>query len=409
MAKTIYLLSDQIVHWNIIPAENRKIIFKELWGVASTKRLLEFLVSYFGSTIEGFNLSLRDDSPPIGPFENIDPSHSSINHAMTTWKQFPEGKGKAWRIQEIVHVGPSGSTSVTTFDPDKINDSDLVIIQDWGMNVCNCEATNLSKHLQEKWVVYRSFSPLFEGNLWHEFQKGLGERKILLLRLDYIRQLNTSISKGLSWEQTIQDLINEIYIKRTISLHPLRIAEYVILSLGCMGTVLLHNFPEKTGKAPDIQLYFDGMGIEGYFEKVHPGYLPGDLDLLVCLLAKEILYPSRDNLINLDRAIHAHLLGRRAVIMAGAKVPEGSLNLEVLTSEFNKVYGSISNPEFVPVTIDYSLIQTIVKPERAKTRSETMLVIFRTDQMGSLFPGSPNSTTWSYESSPGLEYPDREI
>ena len=370
MAKTIYLLSDQIVHWNIIPAENRKIIFKELWGVASTKRLLEFLVSYFGSTIEGFNLSLRDDSPPIGPFENIDPSDSSINHAMTTWKQFPEGKGKAWRIQEIVHVGPSGSSFVTTLDPDKINDSDLVVIQDWGMNVCNCEATNLSKHLQEKWVVYRSFSPLFEGNLWHEFQKGLGERKILLLRLDYIRQLNTSISKGLSWEQTIQDLINEIYIKRTISLHPLRIAEYVILSLGCMGTVLLHNFPEMIGKAPDIQLYFDGMGIEGYFEKVHPGYLPGDLDLLAWLVAKEILYPSLDNLINLDRAIRAHLLGRRAVIMAGAKVPEGSLNLEVLTSEFNKVYGSISNPEFVPVTIDYSLIQTIVEPERAKTRSE---------------------------------------
>ena len=323
MVKTIYLLSDQVIHWNILPEANRKIIFKELWGVASTAKLMDFLTDYFGKTIDGLNFSLRDGSPAIRQFENIDPSDSSIKHAMTTWKQFPEGKGKAWRIQEIVHVGQPDSPSVTSLNLEKINDSDLVIIQDWGISIRNYEAPNLSNHLQDKWVIYRSSSPIFEGNLWHEFQKGLGEHKILLLRVDDIRQLNTSISKGLSWEQTIQDLLNEIYIKRAISLHPVRMAEYVILSFGCMGTVLLHNFPMKIGKDPDIQLYFDAMGTEGFFEKSHPGYLPGDLDLLACLLAKEILYPSIDNVTNLDRAIRTHLLGRRAVIMAGAKIPEG--------------------------------------------------------------------------------------
>jgi hypothetical protein len=371
MEKSIYLLNDQVVHWNIVPTANRKIIFKELWGIASTQRLLDFLNVYFGQTIDGFGLSLWDDSPFVGPLEKIDPSDPAINHAMITWKQFPEGKGKAWRIQEIVHVGQSGSTSVTALDADKIINSDLVVIQDWGMNIRHFEAPNLSKQLQDKWVIYRSFPPLFEGNLWHEFQKGLGERKILVLRVDDIRQLNTSISKGLSWEQTIQDILNEIYIKRAISLHTLRTAEYVILSLGGMGTVLIHNYPEQTGKNPEIQLYFDAMGAEGHFEKAHPGYLPGDLDLLIWLLAKEILYPSIDHALNLDRAIRAHLLGRRAVLIAGAKIPEGSLNLEVLPSELIKVYGSKPSPEFVPVTIDYSLIQTVIEAKRAKTPSET--------------------------------------
>jgi hypothetical protein len=371
MEKNIYFLNDQIVHWNIVPKANRKIIFKELWGVASTKRLLDFLVAYFGQIIEGFNLSLKDDSPPIGPLENIDPSDSSVNHAMTIWRQFPEGKGKAWRIQEIVHVGQSDPNSVTSLDFQKINDSDLAIIQDWGMNIRHFEALNLSKHLRDKWVIYRSFPPLFEGNLWHEFQKGLGDRKILILRADDIRQLNTSISKGLSWEQTIQDILNEVYIKRTISLHPLRTAEYVILSFGCMGTVLFHNHAEKVGKNPDIQLYFDAMGIEGHFEKAHPGYLPGDLDLLAWLLAREVLYPSIDNTVNIDRAIRAHLVARRAVMIAGAKIPEGSLNLEVLPSELDKVYGSKPSHEFIPVTIDYSLIQTVVEAKRAKIASMT--------------------------------------
>ncbi|MFZ2096978.1 MAG: hypothetical protein WAV05_10105, partial [Anaerolineales bacterium] len=371
MAKAIYLFSDQIIHWNIVPAANRKNIFMEVWGATSTKKLLDFLVSYFGSSIEGFNICISEDSPPIGRLKNIDPSDSSVNHVLTTWKQYPEGKGKVWRIQEIVHVGHSRPNSASFLSIDKFDTSDLIIIQDWGMDIRQFEVPNLSEHLADKWVIFRSFSPLFEGNLWHEFQKELGERKILILRADDIRQLNTSISKGLSWEQTVQDIINEIYIKRAISLHPLRTAEYVVLSFGSMGTLLLHNHPEKTGKYPEIRLFFDAMGIEGSFEKAHPGYLPGDLDLLECLLAREILNPSIDNSVNLDRALRAHLLGRRAVMTAGAKIPEESLNLEVFPSELNKVYGSKPSQEFIPVTIDYSFIQTIIEAKRAKTISET--------------------------------------
>ena len=145
----------------------------------------------------------------------------------------------------------------------------------------------------------------------------------------------------------------------------------MILSFGCMGTVLFHNQSEKAGKNPDIQLYFDAMGIEGHFEKAHPGYLPGDLDLLAWILAKEVLYPSIDNTVNLDRAIRAHLVARRAVLIAGAKIPEGSLNLEALPSELDKVYGSKPSSEFIPVTIDYSLIQTVVEAKRAKIASMT--------------------------------------
>ena len=137
----------------------------------------------------------------------------------------------------------------------------------------------------------------------------------------------------------------------------------------------------RSERHPDIQLFFDAMGIEGHFEKAHPGYLPGDLDLLAWLLTKEILYPSVDT-VNLDRAIRADLLVRRAVLIAGAKISEGSLNLEALPSELDKVYGSKPSAEFTPVTIDYSLIQTVVEAKRAKDCTYDQLVILRLDQMG---------------------------
>jgi hypothetical protein len=342
-----------------------------MWGGASARKLLDFLSAYFETTGQGFQLTLSDDTSHIGPLENIDPSDPSINHALTTWKQYSEGKGKAWRIQEIVHVGQAGQTQVPIIDDEKITTSDLVIIQDWGMNTRNFDLPNLPKQLQNRWVIYRLFSPLFSGNLWHEFQKCLSAHKVLLLRVDDIRQLNTSISKGLSWEQTVQDIINEIYIKRAIALHPLRIAEYVILSFGCTGTLFLHNYAEKTEKSPEILMYFDAMGIEGYFEKAHPGYLPGNFDLLAWLLAREILNPAVDNTVNLDRAIRAHLLGRRAMIVSGAKFSDGSVNFEALPGEFNKVYGLKPTQEFAPVPIDFVQIQTIINAKPISTTSKT--------------------------------------
>ena len=64
MEKNIYFLNDQIVHWNIVPKANREIIFKELWGVASTKRLLDFLEPISGGPFDGvYNLSLKDVAP----------------------------------------------------------------------------------------------------------------------------------------------------------------------------------------------------------------------------------------------------------------------------------------------------------------------------------------------------------
>ena len=62
-------------------------------------------------------------------------------------------------------------------DFQKINDFRPGFIQDWGMNIRHLENPDLLKGLRDQWVIYRVYPPCIEGNLWHDFQKGLGRRK----------------------------------------------------------------------------------------------------------------------------------------------------------------------------------------------------------------------------------------
>ncbi|MDO9088096.1 MAG: hypothetical protein Q7U53_17955 [Anaerolineaceae bacterium] len=356
--KNIFLLSDNAIHWNIVPAAIGKNVFKELWGETSTRKFLEIVKNYFSESNPVIDWTVVDAGIQEDYIEKITPVDNSVNHAFATWKQYNDGKNKPWRVQEIVHVGQSYHPELGDSIINKIVEADLVIFQDWGMDIRNLKIPNLSAVLTDKWILYRSFSPLFEGNLWEEFQKSAGNKSIIVIRADDLRKLNTSISKGLSWEQTIQDIINEIYFKRNINLHPLRSIEYIIISFGSTGSLLIHNPVNNNNQKLEIKLFFDSMGNEGYWERAHPGYLPGDLELLISLISKEILFPYNGIDIDFDQAIRAHLLARRAMSLEGANVSEGSLPLKIIPIEICKIYGSKKTHEFSPVSLEYSLFES---------------------------------------------------
>jgi hypothetical protein len=359
MPKTVYILSDQVVHWNFVPATNQKNIFMEIWGNESTKAIFAFLKSYFKQIKDVVDWSLVDvDSPSIDTVR-ITPCDNSLNHAFATWQQYNEGKNKAWRIQELVHSGQALRPEFHWQAPEELDKADLFIFQDWGLDIRNRQYPGLMDLLKDKWVIFRTYAPLFEGEMWQEFRKEMGSQNILIFRADDLRKLNTSISKGLSWEQTLQDIINEIYFKQNISLYPLRSIEYIIISFGCSGTLLIHNPKVNDAIDPEFRFFFDAMMIEGYWEKAHSGYLPGDLELLIALLSKEILFPDIGDDIQIDRAIRAHLLTRRALLTHGGNIAGNSLALDVLPGEFNKIYRSKPTHEFKPVFLDYNLFKSL--------------------------------------------------
>lgn len=357
MDKKIFLVSDQVIHWNIIPATRQKKVLKETWGSASTIKILDCLQAYFiqrgknnHCLIDTVDQGVDLESTPV-------PGDGAHNHAFATWKQYSDGQARPWRIQEMVQAGKAQQPAWDPSYANRMKPADLIIFQDWGLNIRHWDLGQVADSLQDHWVIYRTYPPVFEGALWQAYTRCLGAKHILLLRADDIRQLNTSISKGLSWEATIQDIMKEIYLKPNILLHPLRTAEYVFISFGCMGTLMLHNPMNREGKDPQIQFYFDAMGEEGAWERSHPGYLPGDLELLAGLLAGEVLFPVDGTDPHLSRAIRAHLLVRRAMISSGASTTGGTLTLDCLPAELDKVYGEKQISVFKPVCLDYSIFQ----------------------------------------------------
>lgn len=359
MKKQIFILSDQAIHWNIVPGSNRKNVFMEEWGNRSISKFMDLLESYFNNKSEPIDWKLLHSGLEIQASENLNPANAAFNHVFATWNAFSEGREIAWRIREIEHVGQASEVVATPPRLEDLAQADLLIIQDWGMKIHDKTLPDEGDPNANRWMIYRPYPPVFQGNLWRSVSPSLGEKSVLVLRASDLRKLDVSISKGLSWEQTLQDLITEIYCERNLSLHPLRTATYVVLSFGYTGTLLIYNPVNQKGTQPEIQFFFDSMAVEGDWEIAHQGYQPGSIELLLALLAKEILYPQNSVKVDLSSAVRAHLLGSRALHLAGANISEGSLSLDVLPAELDKVYGQNPTRAFTPVPLDFQLFDCI--------------------------------------------------
>jgi hypothetical protein len=247
MAKKIFLLSDQVIHWNIVPGAKRKNVYMEEWGNKSISRFMDLLGSYFNQKSELIDWTLRHSGLEIQTFENLNPANAAFNHVFATWNAFPEGREKAWRIGEIEHVGQASEVTATPPKHEDLAEADLLLIQDWGMKIRDLALPDEGDPRANRWIIYRPYPPVFKGNLWRSVSPNLGEKSVLVLSASDLRGLDVSISKGLSWEQTLQDLITEIYCERNLSLHPLRTTAYVVISFGNTGTLLIHNSVNQDG------------------------------------------------------------------------------------------------------------------------------------------------------------------
>ena len=131
MGKNVFLLSDQVIHWNIVPGANRKNVYMEVWGNQSITRFVNLLETYFNGKDMPLDWSLLDNGMGIRETENLNPANTPYNHVFATWNQFSEGKEKVWRIEEIAHVGQASDVEPVSPLFDDLDQADLLIVQDW--------------------------------------------------------------------------------------------------------------------------------------------------------------------------------------------------------------------------------------------------------------------------------------
>ena len=142
----------------------------------------------------------------------------------------------------------------------------------------------------ESLVVYKLHRPLPEPksgdnsknipdqatcSLWSEVTRQFPDRRIVVISVDDLRNMDASISRGLSWERTALDLVWQLL--NTDRLTELRDCPHLIVRFGLNGAVYWQRTSptEKQGAQYRAWLVYDPSAIEGTAEHEHEGEMVG--------------------------------------------------------------------------------------------------------------------------------------
>lgn len=112
-------------------------------------------------------------------------------------------------------------------------------------------------------------------SLWSEVTRQFPERRIVVVSVNDLRDVDASISRGLSWERTALDLVWQLL--NTDSLRELRDCPHLIVRFGLNGAVYWQRtLPSEKQRAQyRAWLVYDPSGIEGTGEHEYDGEMVG--------------------------------------------------------------------------------------------------------------------------------------
>jgi len=113
-----------------------------------------------------------------------------------------------------------------------------------------------------KWILLKMASPLAAGDLWQSLKAQWREKLIVLVAARDLRKENIVLAQGLSWEQTVEDLLRQL--DNHPALRDLAGARHIVITLRGDGALWLDN-PGNCEKRR-AHLVFDPALGEGEWE-----------------------------------------------------------------------------------------------------------------------------------------------
>lgn len=168
--------------------------------------------------------------------------------------------------------------------------------------------TSKSEVPELQWIILKMSRPLGRGDLWRELADRWRSRLIVLVSADNLRREDVRVSRGLSWESTVDDLVEEIHSNPAISV--LKSCRHLVITLRGDAALWLDR-PGNKGHGP-CRLVFDRERGEGEWEDNHQdGGAFGFLSAVTASIAWNLREAKSNGTVDLVHSLKAGLSATR--------------------------------------------------------------------------------------------------
>jgi hypothetical protein len=241
-----------------------------------------------------------------------------------------------WRAVEpplgYGHPGPMLTTAVEKDESRKVRiaalgkrkyfetQPEILVIDDAGLDFRHCDSqarwpfkNSLSADLCPAWIVLKLSGSVGDGDLWAEILSHCRDNLILIVSGDQLRRDNVRLSRGLSWEATMENLLAEL--DANPALRPLLQARHLIITFRSDGAFWLNNSPDGSRSA---LLVFDAANAEGdWADDQGKGTVFGFLSCFTAAIVHELCLSHGQPLPDFEAALCAGLGASRELLRVG--------------------------------------------------------------------------------------------
>ena len=145
------------------------------------------------------------------------------------WDAFdgPKKDESHWRLSKNLGYGFRGRSAYPALPATGLAEvkPQVLVIDDGGLGfrlrtaseMLACVLKSKSEIPELQWIILKMSRPLARGDLWRELADRWRDRLIVLVSADNLRREDVRVSRGLSWESTVDDLVEEIHSNPAIS------------------------------------------------------------------------------------------------------------------------------------------------------------------------------------------------
>lgn len=266
------------------------------------------------------------------PFNDELPVDPSMHHAYATWTTFPPSKNpdekndpKVWRVNETFGFGnevPTQSRN-TKRPPLRRKNYDVVAIDEGGLGFRDHKRDwplilKSRTTVNSPWTVLKMSAPVCMGDLWNHLMKGQNpDRLIVIVSADDLRRSEASVSLGLSWEKSVQELLSDLTFH--VKFKEITKARHVIVNFGHDGALWIDNSDRQE---PKRHLVFDPGHLEGTWQEDLDGTVLGTGACLLSSVVRSLFDQESTSLQwsdceDLGAGIARGLASRRALLLSG--------------------------------------------------------------------------------------------